>query len=176
VYIDRNDSPATPCPGESYNTILCQGNGILNVGEDTFIYHGRWRNAGCPSDIAHYGATVGLAKIPRDRWGALGLFPEDEEGAVWSAPVTLPEGGCQLSLNADGADGMIVEVSDQDFNLHTGLSGSEGGRSSVASGFDCPVSWSGQGLAPVGGQTVRFRVNLKKGSPEPRLYALNLTA
>ena len=31
----------TPVAGKSYATVLCQGNGILNVGEQTLIYHGR---------------------------------------------------------------------------------------------------------------------------------------
>ena len=46
VYIGGHDSPVTPAPGKDYPTILCQGHGILNVGDETRIYHGRWRNAG----------------------------------------------------------------------------------------------------------------------------------
>ena len=38
VYIHRDDSPATPAPGRNFHTILCQGNGILNVGDETRIY------------------------------------------------------------------------------------------------------------------------------------------
>lgn len=45
-FISRHDAPATPVPGKSFPTILCQsGNGILNVGDETRIYFGRWLNA-----------------------------------------------------------------------------------------------------------------------------------
>ena len=90
VYISRHESPATQPEGREYNTILCQYNGILNVGDETRIYHGRWRNAGVSED---YYAEVALATLPRDRWGALGLYPSEAEGWVWTAPVVLPEGG-----------------------------------------------------------------------------------
>ena len=49
--------------------------------------------------------------------GALGLFPDESDGWVWSAPVTLPQGGCDISLNADLSQQMRVEVSDEQFNL-----------------------------------------------------------
>ena len=77
VYIHHDASKATPVPGRDFNTILCQGNGILNVGDETRIYHGRWRNSGQRAeDIAdYYRAEVALATLPRDRWGALGLNP-----------------------------------------------------------------------------------------------------
>ena len=38
----------------------------------------------------NYYGEVALATLPRDRWGALGLYPGAEEGTVWSTPVTLP--------------------------------------------------------------------------------------
>ena len=90
VYISRRDSPVTPVAGKDYPTILCQANGILNVDDETWIYHGRWRNA--PVGPEYYG-EVALATLPRDRWGAVGLIRGVSEGWVWSAPFRLAGGG-----------------------------------------------------------------------------------
>lgn len=172
VYLSVEESPVTPAAGKSYPTILCQANGILNVGDETRIYHGRWRNARYDED---YYAEVALATLPRDRWGALGLFPDKDEGAVWTAPIILPEGGCTITLNADVADGIRVEVADEHFNPLPDFSGAASGHTSQASGLECPVVWPTGDLASLNGQRVRFRVHLKRtAQDEPRLYALYL--
>ncbi len=88
-FLRREDSLVTPVPGHNFNTILCQANGILNVGEETRIYHGRWRNADGHNEndsLKHYYAEVALATLPRDRWGALGLNPGEHAGTVWTTP------------------------------------------------------------------------------------------
>jgi hypothetical protein len=189
VFLAETESPVTPVPGESYPTILQQAHGILNVGAETRIYHGRWRNARyinpriavneallekyCRYD---FWVEVALASLPLDRWGALGLFPDATEGTVWSEPVTLPESGCRVSLNAEGASSMRSEIADQRFNLLPQYSGEESGTVAASGGFDCPVSWSQGSLAALGGQTVRFRFHVKKaGDITPRLYAVYLT-
>jgi hypothetical protein len=151
VYISRHDSPATPVEGKEYNTILCQYNGILNVGDETRIYHGRWRNAGYTDD---YHGEVALATLPRDRWGALGLYPGEDEGWVWSAPVTLPEGESEISLNADHPETMRVEVSDARFRLLPGYSGPDGGIAEETSGLDSRVTWQGGNLSEFAGKLV----------------------
>ena len=189
VYISQDESPVTPAVSQWYPTILEQANGILNVGDETRIYHGRWRNAryvnpSIPVDKENesayyrsdYYAEVGLATLPRDRWGALGLFPDQTEGTVWSAPVTLPKGGCQVSLNADGASDMRVEISDERFSLLSGYSGDASGVAD-GSGLGCAVAWPAGNPEGLGGQTVRFRVHLERtGDLEPRLYAVYLGA
>lgn len=173
IFIHRDESSPTPPAGATYQTILCQGNGILNVGDTTYIYHGRWANT---QDLDKYHAEVGLARLPRDRWGALGLFPDQAEGAVWSAPVILPQGGGKISLNADGARGIRVEVADARFGLLPEFSADNAGRTEADGGLDCAVSWRQGNLAALGGQNVRFRIHLKReGDSNPRLYALYLT-
>ena len=172
VWLRSQDSSAPPVPGKNYPTILCQGNGILNVGDDTRIYHGRWRNAGLRGD---YHAEVGLATLPRDRWGALGLFPQQSEGWVWSAPVTLPEGGVQIALNADHAELMRVEVSDDRLGLLPDYSGQNSGVPQASDGLESSVSWPSQDPSALAGKSMRLRVHLKrKGNLEPRLYAVYL--
>ena len=169
VYISRHESPVTQPKGKAYHTILCQSNGILNVGDETRIYHGRWRNAGISPD---YYAEIALATLPRDRWGALGLYPAQAEGWVWTAPVALPD-GAGLSLNADHAAQMRVEVSDERFNLLPEYSGAQSGTPSVNDPLNGAVTWPDADLSALRGSPVRFRVHLRRdGGREPRLYAL----
>jgi hypothetical protein len=178
-YLSRFDAPATPVPGKDYPTILCQsGNGILNVGDETRIYHGRWLNAEYGGG---YSGEVGLATLPRDRWGALGLYPEDSQrgyqphGAVWSAPVRLPAGGCRVVLNAEGAAGMSVEIADERFKLLGDYSGDRRGKPTRSGGLDCPVAFAAGDLAALGGKTVRLKIHLaKEAAVNPRLYAVYL--
>jgi len=171
VWLHRDESPCAALPpGVAHGRILCQGNGILNVGDRTLIYHGRWANT---ADVKDYYAEVALATLPRDRWGALGLFPQAADGSVWTVPLTLPR-GAQVSLNADGAGGMRVEVADERFALLPAFSGDRAGRLAAPDGLECRVSWPGPDLAALAGQTVRLRVRLARGGhAEPRLYAIN---
>ena len=177
-YLDRRDSPVTNEKGKNYPTILCQsGNGVLNVGDETRIYHGRWRNAEYGEE---YYAEVALATLPRDRWGALGLYPEGSsrldkpEGWVWSAPVTLPAVGCRVVLNADHPELMRVEISDTSFNLLPEYSDANSGTPQKGS-LDCDVDWPSGKLSALGRKQVRIRVHMRReGGSEPRLYAVYL--
>jgi hypothetical protein len=172
-YIHRDDSPATPVPGRPLNTILCQGNGILNVGDETRIYHGRWRNAGQKAeDIAeYYCAEVALATLPRDRWGALGLNPGVDAGALCSAPLAIPANGGELRLNADGVAGLSVDLLDERFNPIPGFAG---GTVVDPDGLDCEVRWAEHVLTELGGWTVRVRVRLQRADEaQPRVYAIS---
>ena len=177
-FLRRDESPARPVPGYNFNTVLCQGNGILNVGDETRIYHGRWRNAlvrpAGDETLKYYSCDVALATLPRDRWGALGLNPDASEGSVWTAPVTVSP-DAKLSLNADGAAGMRVEIADERLNLLPAFSGTSAGVPSEAQGLDCHVRWQGPPLAQLHGQTVRFRVTLTRSEDiNPRLFAIYL--
>ena len=185
VFLSRFDSPVTPIEGKSYPTILCQsGNAILNVGDKTLVYHGRWRNAAYGSDLWY---EIALATLPRDRWGALGFCTppqrhrsttpesgaERSEGSVWSVPVRLPEAPCTLALNADAAKAMQVEIADTGFHLLPDFSGKHSGRTQKVGGLDCPVSWPKGSLATLQGKTVRLRIRLTKSADaDPRLYAV----
>jgi hypothetical protein len=168
IFIAREDSPATPVPGKSLNTVLCQANGILNVGEETRIYHGRWRNTGMkPEELPDYAAEVALATLPRDRWGALGLYPGVDEGRVWTAPFTVP-GNASLTLNAGGTAGMSIEVTDERCRPIAGYSGTCG-----PDDLDSVVKWEVEPLAALAGETVRLRIIMRQA--DTRLYAINLS-
>jgi hypothetical protein len=96
--------------------------------------------------------------------------------------VTLPDEralslskGVQVSLNADRACDMRVEIADAHFTPLPSFSGEQCGVVQAESGLDCPVTWPAGSLEALAGQTVRFRVHVKRqGSDEPRLYAIYL--
>ena len=169
VFIASEESPATPVEGKDYHTLLCQYNGVLNVADETLIYHGRWRN-----DLSGYG-EVALATLPRDRWGALGLFPHEPEGWVWSAPLVLPGDGGALSLNADQPDLISVELCDEHFKPISGFSGDHAAATVPGQGLESKVRWETGHLSRLGGETVRFRFLLRREDDrEPRFYAAYL--
>lgn len=169
VFIASEESPATPVEGKDYHTLLCQYNGVLNVADETLIYHGRWRN-----DRSGYG-EVALATLPRDRWGALGLFPHEPEGWVWSAPLVLPGDGSALSLNADQPDLIRVELCDRHFKPIPEFSGGHAGATVPGQGLESKVRWEAGHLSRLGGETVRFRFLLRRENDrEPRFYAAYL--
>lgn len=170
VFLSAKENPATPAPGVESATVLCQANGILNVGDETRIYHGRWRNA---PTFEHYYGEVALATLPRDRWGAVGLPPEVQEGAAWTAAVTLPEGGCEVCLNGDGLRNIRVEIADERFRLIDAFSGERCGRT-AHDGLCEAVAFPEGSLERLGGATVRLRLTLLQGAPAPRLYAVYL--
>jgi hypothetical protein len=177
-FLRRQDSLATPVPGRNFNTVLCQSNGILNVGEQTLIYHGRWRMAGgfygTDDDVKYYSGEVGLATLPRDRWGALGLNPGANEGTACTAPILFSE-NAQVILNADGVEAMRVEILDERFTPLPEFSGPRSGtvaRAAGPGGLRCPVVWPANTLP---GKLARLRVTTVRGtSPEPRLYAIDV--
>jgi hypothetical protein len=81
-----------------------------------------------------------------------------------------------MILNADRACDMRVEIADKRFNFIPAYSGEQGGAVQDEGGLDCPVAWPAGSLEPLGGQTVRFRIQVKRqGVFEPRLYAIYLS-
>ena len=170
VFMSRRDSAPHVAPDVRYETVLTQsGNGILNVGDETWIYHGRWANT---EHYADYHGEVALATLPRDRWGALGLVPRGKEGEVWTAPMTLGQAGCNVSLNADGVKGMSVEIADENFHLLPDYSGINAATVAANDGLDCAVRWSKASLDALVSKPVRLLIHLKKGQDaEPRLFA-----
>ena len=178
TFLDHEDSPATPVEGFDFPTILCQGNGILNVGEKTLIYHGRWRNAGTikqTSTSKFYRAETALATLPRDRWGALGLVPEMSNGWVWSEPIIFQNDKIEISLNIDDAKNISVELSDEQFNLLPEYSGANSGFCLDSEGLECKVVWPRGNLESFVNRPIRLRVNLKRiDGNNPLLYAVYL--
>ncbi len=181
-YIRSEESPAVPVPGFNYPTILCQTNSILNVGDETWIYHGRWRNvefqqlgtiANDGKNVArNYWGGVGLARLPRDRWGALALSEEAEAGSAWTTPVMLTADS-RVLVNASGLPGLRFEIADERFQPLPDF-GEGVADDATHDALAAEVRWKNRSLRELAGQTVRFRIHFSRQTDiEPRLYALN---
>ncbi len=170
VFFTGEDSPVTPGSNPDDPTILCQANGILNVGDETRIYHGRWRNATVTGE--DYYAEVALATLPRDRWGRLQLEKGASEGTVWSAPIIIPDEGCQISLNAEGVEAITVELSDEGGQPLSDYSGENRGTLIETDGIVHSVSWKDETISGIGGKTVRVKISIT--SNNTKLYAIYL--
>jgi len=172
-FIRRQDSPAPSVPGVAAQTCLCQGNGIVNVGGQTRLYHGRWRNVGAYEDresLRHYYAEVGLATLPRDRWGGLTLNDDAADGAIVSMPLLLSNTS-ELKINADTTAGVCVDLLDENFRPIQGFAdGTVQGE-----GLECPVRWVGRAIGELVGQPIRVQIRLcRQGETAPRMYAMYL--
>lgn len=171
VYISRKESAVEPYEGREIPTVLIQSTGILNVGDETRIYHGRWRNAVFGKG---YRGEVALATLPRDRWGALGLYPEENEGEVWSLPFKVSSPQTKIILNADSAEEIEVEICDSRFKPIEGFSGKLAGKTGKPNRLEVPVQFSQADFSELAGKSIRLKIKLKRNHNEPRLYAIYL--
>jgi hypothetical protein len=176
-FIGADEVSLPAVPGKHFPNLLTQGNGILNVGDETRIYFGRWRNSEWPlaGDGSNYYAEIGLATLPRDRWGALTLPPKTTAGSLWSAPIKFPKNVDRICLNAEGADGIRVEIGDENFELLPQFSGEKAGVCKQPVGLQCDVRWPIAGINDLAGKTVRLRVHLAKKTKDPKLFAIYVT-
>jgi len=170
VFISGAESPVTPVPSVDDPTILCQANGILNVGDKTLIYHGRWRNATITG--TDYYAEVALATLPRDRWGSLQLTEGQSQGVVWTSPVTLPKEGCKILLNTNSPEGLSVELADEKGKLLPAYSGVYRGDVVGPNSLEHPVQWNNVLLDELAGKTIRLKITI--GSKSAKLFAVYL--
>lgn len=165
IFLEHRDSPCKQHPERQFHTVMCQGNGILNVGDETWIYHGRWRNTGHHC-MDKYHSEIALCTIPRDRWGALGIYPSFESGNVITEAFTADS---LFTLNASGASGIQLSLLDEMYRPIDGFTGTPVGDD----GLDLPITWE---RAPyeLGNQPVRLQLTLTKSDGcEPRLFSLN---
>lgn len=172
VFLDARNSPARAHPQRQFHTVLCQGNGILHVGDETRIYHGRWRNTGF-SHLDKYYTEIGLATIPRDRWGALSVYPKHTQGTLWTEPVRLD--AAHLTLNATGGQRMRIEIADTKFNLLPDFSGNNAGIPIANDGLDLGINWPHVSPRALGDRPVRVKVTIRQDTDKPMLFAMNGT-
>ena len=88
---------------------------------------------------------------------------------------SLPLRPGDVTLNAESASLVTVEIADAQFRLLPDFSGVNAGATAVAGGLDCPVRWPKGALKVLGGKTVRLRLQLRKqDAMTPRVYAVSL--
>ena len=148
---------------------VLQGQGFENIGDQTYIYYGAWdpRNwEGAPPR-----GGVGLATLPRDRFGDL-LVDESGQGSgdyqqkkiacefVTANVTTKVDAMNRFFLNAGGLGAnaaLKIELLDDKLRPLPGFSG-DAAAIVRTSGFSTPIRWNG--TADVVGMPPRVRVKV----------------
>ncbi|MBL8212300.1 MAG: hypothetical protein JNK87_16415 [Bryobacterales bacterium] len=156
---------------------LLQGTAFHNTETETYVWYSHW-NTSTPGplpvqeELRWPHGLIGMAKLPRDRFGYLGRMPGKirwNETTVVSREMVLG-GKRRVFLNVDGVsaeDGLTVEVLGADDKVVGGL------REKVTvGGLRRPVF--GGKVLPVG-REVRIKVTwAREGRGTPRLWAVYL--
>jgi hypothetical protein len=149
---------------------LMQGQGFENVGDKTYIYYGSgdlrsWDGGKGPS--VPRGA-VGLATLPRDRFGDLSVL-DSGEGAPEFVTTTLEAKRGEtkrLFVNAEGLGpdaSLKVELLTHDEKPLPGYGG-EDAAIVTKNGFQTPVTWKGG--ADISGLPERYRIKATFEGPK----------
>lgn len=141
---------------------LMQGQGFENVGDKTYLYYGaadpRSWTAGDKPIPARGG--VGLAMLPRDRFGDLRVRDYGEGASEFITSPIASKNGQRFFLNADGLGAnaaLKIELLTHDERPLPGFSGADA-ASVRTSGFQVPVAWNGQ--PAVRGLPERFKIKV----------------
>ncbi|MCB1224167.1 MAG: hypothetical protein KDK99_00020, partial [Verrucomicrobiales bacterium] len=158
--------------------------GFENIGGETFIYYGAWD----PRARGEPRGGVGIARIPRDRFGALVVEEAGKGDGDYQLPqiasefvtdsIEFPGGHArQIFVNADGLGeeaSLRIEMLDE---LERPLPEYSGVKAAVvrSSGFQTPVDWIGNPPPSSLPDHVRFRVIFEgKRNTDIRFHALYL--
>jgi hypothetical protein len=132
---------------------LIQGQGFENIGEQTFVYYGAWdpRATGGP-EVPRGG--IGIAALPRDRFGDLVFDPGNEGPGDYQLPqvtaelvtASMPVKTPRFFINAEGLGAeaaLRIELLDH-------LERPIPGRRAVVrqNGFQTPVEWTDESKLP----------------------------
>jgi len=117
---------------------LLQGQGFANVGDETRVYYGAWD----PREAGWTRGGIGLATLPRDRFGSLRMQTPEGGAELVTAPVSLTR-RCRVLFNASGLSErswLRVELLDACERPLPGFS-DERAATVRQSGFACPAKW-----------------------------------
>jgi len=150
------------------NFLLTQG-AMINTAEETFIYYGATTPGGNVHEVSE---NIGLARMPRDRFGYLRLMPGARVGQRVSCPVHV-DSGTALTVNAEVPAGSRIRLAllDEDgLDELPGYQLGDGGQV-VSSGLDSPVIWNNRRELPID-KSFRIRADLEGAA---KLFAIYLT-
>ena len=118
--------------------------------------------------------NIGLATLPRDRFGYLSLIDSSGPGQFLTCPLEV-EGETRLYLNARVPSGASLRISLTDEDGLTELTGygREDGLESLASGLEAPVEWPAGQFLPRG---TKFRIRGELEGKGAQVFALYLDA
>ena len=166
VFIERGPEGAWDQHG------VLQGQGFLNVGDQTYIYYGGWD----PSLGQIVPGEIGLATLPRDRLGYLSTRVAGE-GSLITAVLHRPAPGAALSVNADGLGGgsqLRIELVNKLGQPLPGFSGASAAQFDQP-GLDQKVIWPRSGRTTLPAEPFRVRIRWQGAElGRIRLYAMYL--
>ena len=151
------------------NLLLCQGS-LVNTEDETLIYY----SASSPGGNVHeVSSNIGMARLPRDRFGYLRLMSSAETGWCSTCPLQVGR-GASVSINAVVPVGSRLRLSvlDEDGLEELPGYGVEDSCSIATSGLERPVTWGELDELPPD-RKLRLRVQME-GDVE--LYAIYLHA
>ncbi|MDZ4286673.1 MAG: hypothetical protein U0984_01875 [Prosthecobacter sp.] len=165
---------------------LLQAQGFENVGEQTYIYYGAWDPRAWKVSAPRGG--VGLATLPRDRFGDLVVEKAGEGPGDYQVPVVKSEfvtsalpvevkNTCSFYLNADGlGDEAALKIELLGPNEQP-LAGYSGKTAALVrqSGFQTPIVWGDKTEARDLPERIRLRVTFEgKRNTDIRFSAIYL--
>jgi hypothetical protein len=144
--------------------LLLQGP-IINIGDQTVIYYTAFTPTG---DKMEGKSNLGLATLPKERFGSLTPVPDIASGQVVTCPLTT-RAGAVLYANFEVEAGGSLQVALTDVDALTELPGyeMESNAGLFESAFERRVVWRSRDVLPEGTFRIRVRLN---GSC--RFYAL----
>ncbi len=148
---------------QGWGPALMQGQGMVNVGDETQYWYSLWRHDG----------QVRLTTWERDRFGYMKTYPVNpvdyRPGAqLMTCPLESLDGPGEAFLNVSGLGeyaSLRVEVLDEKFNPIKGYSGDEAAVIRE-SGLRVPLRWPGGDTLPNLGGPVRLNIYFGPVSPE----------
>lgn len=160
---------------DRFGLVRCQA--FENIGDKTYIYYGTWdltNRTIDPSISAGSSNAIGLAIMPRDRFGYLSIRHKGEGGLFTSVPFSLRSPSSNLYLNIDGVGEdayVMVELIDKSGMGIDGYSGKDSAEVRV-SGLHTKVNFRAKNNASLPNLPFRMRVRfLGKASEKLRFFA-----
>ena len=146
------------------NLMLWQGS-LVHTDQETFVYYAASTPVG---NVAEACCNIGLATMPRDRFGSLSLVPGANDGQFVTCPLQL-DTPSRLFVNADVPGGSELRLALLDGEGLGELPGyALADCHPVRSGLDASVTWNGGAELPAGR---RFQVRADMRG-DTRVYAL----
>lgn len=136
---------------------LMQGQGFENVGDKTYIYYGSGDLRGWTGDKGPRvkRGEIGLATLPRDRFGDLSVLETGEGASEFVTKALEAKGPKRIFVNASGL-GPEARLKVELLSKEEKPLAEFGAAVVTQSGFQTPVTWKGQDV--IAGLPEQYRI------------------